>query len=226
MHCLFYTMKHKYTHILWDFNGTIYADMDASRQATNVLLKARGLKEIDTLDEMRSGFGFPVKDYYETLGFDYESERYEDIASEWIKLYSDMSERSGLCEGALEVITKLHASGYEQSIISACELKILREKLKKINISGFFNDISGTCDVNAHSKSQIALKWRECNPKAIALMIGDAPHDYEVASLIGADCVLYSGGFVSKQRLERYGVPVIDHLSEIINYVSGGGILF
>lgn len=209
----------KYTHILWDFNGTIYADMEASRQATNALLRDRGLKEIVTLDEMRQGFGFPVKDYYRTLGFDYEIESYENIAGEWTKLYSVMSERSALCEGVLDVITKLHTDGYNQSIISACELKLLQDKLKKLNISSFFNNISGTCDVNAHSKSQVALQWRACNLDAVALMIGDAPHDCEVASLIGADCILYSGGFVSESRLKLCGVPVINRFEELLDYI-------
>ena len=212
-------MKRKYTHLLWDFNGTIYADMNASRMATNCLLKSRGLKEISTLEEMRQNFGFPVKDYYEHLGFDYSAEKYEDIAAEWIKLYSVMSERAVLCEGVAEVITKLHNDGYVQSIISACEHTLLQEKLKELCIAHLFCNVSGTNDVNAHSKSQVALKWRECNPDATALMIGDTPHDYEVASLIGVDCILYSGGFVSEARLKAMGVPVIGKFDELFSYI-------
>lgn len=216
---LFKEMKHKYTHLLWDFNGTIYADMNASRMATNCLLKARGLKEISTPEEMRQKFCFPVKDYYEYLGFDYSVEKYEDIAAEWINLYLAMSEQALLCEGVADAITKLHNDGYIQSIISACEHTMLQEKLQKLGISRFFCDISGTNDVSAHSKSQVALKWRENNPDATAIMIGDTPHDYEVASLIGVDCVLYSGGFVSESRLKNIGVPIVSKFDELFNYI-------
>ena len=212
-------MKRKYTHLLWDFNGTIYADMNVSRMATNCLLKSRGLKEISTLEEMRQKFGFPVKDYYEYLGFDYNAEKYEDIAAEWIKLYSVMSESVTLCEGVAETITKLHNDGYIQSIISACEHTMLQEKMEELCIAHLFCNVSGTNDVSAHSKSQVALKWRECNPDATALMIGDTPHDYEVALLIGADCILYSGGFVSEARLRTIGVPVIGEFDELFNYI-------
>ena len=212
-------MGRKYTHLLWDFNGTIYADMEASRGATNYWLKSRGLKEISTLEDMRRGFGFPVKDYYECLGFDYSIERYEDIAEEWMKLYSVMSEQSTLCEGVLDVITKLNNEGYIQSIISACEHDLLEDKLRRLGIDYFFSNVSGTSDVSAHSKSQVALKWRELNPEAEALMIGDTPHDYEVASLIGADCVLYSGGFVSEERLNLLGVPVIRNFEELLDHI-------
>lgn len=212
-------MKRKYTHILWDFNGTIYADMNASRQATNILLKQRGLREIETLDEMRQGFGFPVKDYYKSLGFNYELEQYEGIATEWIKLYSVISEQSPLCDGVADVLTKLHNGGYNQAIISACEQSLLQKKLKTLGVADFFNNILGTNDANAHSKAQVALGWRSNNPEATAIMIGDTPHDCEVASLIGADCILYSGGFVSETRLRHLGVPVITCFDELFNYI-------
>ena len=72
----------KYTHILWDFNGTIFNDVDASRRATNILLRRYGLPEILSVDELRGRFGFPVRDYYAGRGFDFERYSYEDMAQD------------------------------------------------------------------------------------------------------------------------------------------------
>jgi phosphoglycolate phosphatase len=46
-------------------------------------------------------------------------------------------------------------------------------------------------------------------------MVGDTLHDAEVAEQCGFDCILFSGGHVSKQRLETKGKIIVDSLSEL-----------
>ena len=58
----------KYTHLFWDFNGTIFADMEAGLISTNIMLRERGIREIKDLDEYREVFNFPIKDYYRVIG--------------------------------------------------------------------------------------------------------------------------------------------------------------
>ena len=212
-------MKKKYTHILWDFNGTIFDDVDASRRATNVLLEAHGLKQIETVEQLQERFCFPVKKYYSELGFDYSAESYEDIATEWSKIYNDFSVDSGFCDGVDAVIMRLDELGYTQTVLSACESKILTEKLSALGVSSRFKNILGTDDVNAHSKAQLVDVWRKLNPNAVALVIGDTAHDLEVANIVGADCILYSGGYNSKERLSKFGCPVIDKFEEIWDFI-------
>ena len=50
----------KYTHIIWDFNGTILNDVQACIESVNVLLKARGLAEIASVEDYRAIQEFPV----------------------------------------------------------------------------------------------------------------------------------------------------------------------
>ncbi len=212
-------MKRKYTHILWDFNGTIYNDVDASRCATNALLEARGLNQIETLEQLRERFCFPVKNYYAELGFDYSAESYEDIAREWSFIYDRISCNAGFCAGVDSVIKRLADQGYIQTVISACESTILTDKLSSLRVLSRFENVFGTDNINAHSKKQLAAGWRKANPEAMALLVGDTEHDFEVAEMIGADCVLYSGGYCSKHRLNGLGCPVIDEFNEIWNYI-------
>ena len=60
----------KYKHILWDWNGTLLDDMWLCVESLNRILKKR---ERPPLDEKtyKETFSFPVKKYYETLGFDF-----------------------------------------------------------------------------------------------------------------------------------------------------------
>ena len=52
-----------------------------------------------------------------------------------------------------------------------------------------------------------------------ALFIGDTDHDYETSHILGCNCILFSGGHMSRNKLEKYGVPVVDQISDILNYL-------
>jgi phosphoglycolate phosphatase len=51
-------------------------------------------------------------------------------------------------------------------------------------------------------------------------MIGDTLHDAEVSEECGFNCILFSGGHVSKQRLETKGKKIINSLSELKQIVA------
>lgn len=52
------------------------------------------------------------------------------------------------------------------------------------------------------------------------LYIGDTVHDYETASDLGVDCILFSGGQQSPKLLKRCGVPVYDTFADIANQLT------
>ena len=75
-------------------------------------------------------------------------------------------------------------------------------------------------NIHARSKLALAYEWVEKNPGARVLMIGDTTHDFETAEALGADCVLYAGGHQCRAKLEKCGCPVIDHISEIVDFLK------
>ena len=81
----------KYTHVFWDFNGTILADMQAGMESTNEMLSSRELPVIPSLEVYRTIFDFPIKEYYRGLGFDFAKESYEVLAPVWVDLYNEKS---------------------------------------------------------------------------------------------------------------------------------------
>jgi phosphoglycolate phosphatase len=46
-------------------------------------------------------------------------------------------------------------------------------------------------------------------------MVGDTLHDAEVAEHCGFNCILYTGGHVSRQRLETKNLRIIDKLETL-----------
>ena len=84
-------------------------------------------------------------------------------------------------------------------------------------ISHFFDGIFGIKDNYAREKVTLGKQVVEnlgLNPSE-CLMIGDTLHDAEVAEQCGFNCILFSGGHVSKQRLETKNRKIVDSLSEL-----------
>ena len=77
-----------YKNIIWDWNGTLLNDAFACIYAMNVILRDHGLPQMDETKYMEV-FGFPVKEYYKVLGFDFSKVVWEDVAQSFIDIYKD-----------------------------------------------------------------------------------------------------------------------------------------
>ena len=210
----------KYTHLFWDFNGTILADMVAGMESTNEMLASRNLPVIPGVDAYREIFDFPIKDYYAGLGFDFEKESYEVLAPIWVELYNEKSKLSRLNEGVAEVVARVRELGLSQVVFSATEREMLLRQLGELELVEPFDEIIGLDNIHAESKTHLARKWRAEHPDAVILYVGDTVHDAENARILQADCLLYTGGHQSRKRLSRCGFPMIDHIAEILDHLK------
>ena len=211
----------KYTHIVWDFNGTLLNDISAGIDAVNVMLEKRGLDTIGSVEAYRELFCFPIIEYYAKLGFDFEKEDYYTVlAPEWVEMYLENYRSSPLTEHAVQTLQTLGEMGYVQILLSATELQMLKNQLKGLGLEQYFEEVCGLDNIHAGSKLDAAVAWRAQHPDAVALFVGDTVHDFDVASAVGADCVLYSQGHQSREQLSSCGCRMIDDLSELIDLLS------
>lgn len=206
----------KYTHILWDFNGTLLDDVGTGIVSINALLSSRGLRTLGGVEEYHEVFGFPIIDYYKRLGFDFDAEPYDKIAHEWVKLYLHHVKEAPLFEGALDVLDTIKESGVPQIILSATEKEMLEGQLSSLGIRGYFSEVLGLDNVYAHGKIDIGKEWMERTRPERALLIGDTEHDFEVARAIGAECVLVACGHRPRKALESCGTTVVGNIKEIV----------
>ena len=191
-----------YTHVLWDFNGTLLDDVRAGMDSANRLLTAHGLAPLVSLDAYRAEFGFPIKDYYRRLGFDFEKTPYEELAREWVPYYLDCSRSTGLAADAEEALRTCEALGLSQVVLSASERDMLEGQIEALGIRPYLAEVLGLNNIHAHSKEHVGMEWRQRHPTARALLVGDTLHDASVARAIGADCILLACGHQSRVRLE------------------------
>ena len=206
-------MKKRYTHVIWDFNGTILSDMQAGIDSTNEMLAARGLPLLQSIEQYRGMFDFPVKDYYRRLGFDLEKEDYHTcLAPLWVSLYLEKSKSSPLFDGVQPLVAALRQAGIRQSILSASQKEMMLEQLKERGALLWFDEIWGNDSIHAYGKEGLAAAWRAAHPQDVAVVLGDTTHDLDVARAIGADCILIAAGHHSAEKLTACGVPVVEDL--------------
>ncbi len=211
--------KMKYSHIVWDFNGTILDDVRTGIISVNTLLSARGLNTIDSVEEYHRVFGFPIIEYYKRLGFDFDAEPYDKIAHEWVALYLENVKHAPLCPGVREILEEISSLGIPQMILSATEKDMLESQLSELVIRDYFSDVLGLDNIYAHSKVELGMAWMDKVKPRRALFIGDTEHDAKTAKSMGVECVLISGGHQSDEKLAECGVPVLKNLLEIKKFL-------
>ena len=209
----------KYTHIIWDFNGTVLDDLDICIESVNTLLRARGIKELESREAYRSVFGFPIIKYYEKIGFDFSKESFSTVAVEWVDQYMSRVPNAKTNVGVTEMLEAIRKNGAKNILISATELNMLKKQLSMLGISHLFDEVYGLDNIHAQHKVELAKEWRRANPSAKAVFVGDTDHDFESATAIGVECVLFADGHQSKEALSSFGCPMIESIGELSNII-------
>jgi len=203
--------------IIWDWNGTLLNDSGLAVQTMNQMLERRGLPML-SVDDYKSVFTFPVKDYYQKIGFDFQKEPFEIPALEFIDCYNSRVKECCLQKDTLRVLKYFRSIDVKQYILSAMEQVVLDNCLRHYQINGFFEYVSGLDNIYAVSKIENGHRLiAELGLYASELvLIGDTVYDFEVATELGCQCVLIADGHQSKEVLQATGALVINSISELL----------
>ena len=207
-----------YSHIIWDWNGTLLDDIDLCLQIINSLLENRSLPNI-TRELYLNVFGFPVQDYYQKLGFNFAREPFESISTEFITAYENGRPNCRLMPGARTTLETLTSKGFLQSILSASKQTYLKQAVVEYGIQSHFNSINGLDNHHAAGKLGIAKQYLTSQNQNSMLLIGDTLHDAEIARILAIDCWLIPNGHQSRHRLISAEVPLVDSVSDIMDLI-------
>ncbi|MFT5750233.1 MAG: phosphoglycolate phosphatase [Ancylomarina sp.] len=207
----------RYKAIIWDYNGTLLNDIEIGIESINAMLIKRALPLL-TSESYREVFTFPVKDYYEKIGFDFQKEDWAITAQEFITNYTKRLPQSDIFPEARVLLDLFKQQGKKQFILSAMEMNMLKDSTQELNIQGFFNEISGINDIYASSKIENGknLFHKHQLKTEDVCLFGDTTHDYEVAQSLGCQCYLIATGHQSFEKLKATGCPnIINSLKDI-----------
>ena len=200
-------------HVIWDWNGTLVDDAWLCVEIINELLVRRGLAPI-TPCKYSAVFRFPLRIYYQRVGFDLEREDFATLGDEFNILYSQRLYESRLREGACKVLAALGRNGIGQSLLSASNEVDLEEMVAHYGLRSHFVAVAGVDNGLGEGKIERGRRHlAELNYRADEiLLVGDTLHDIEVAAALGVHCVLLPSGHQSRRRLEFGECAVVDGL--------------
>ncbi|MFI9273579.1 HAD family hydrolase [Kitasatospora sp. NPDC052896] len=208
------------THIVWDWNGTLYHDTEAVLAASNAAFAELGHAPL-TLERYRELYEVPVPRFYQrVLGYQPSGAQWERLDAVFQEHYSRLRGGCGLTEGATELLAAWAAEDGTQSLLSMYEHERLLPVVHGFGIQRHFLRVDGRRGPSHGQKAaslvrHLAALGPEVSP-ARTVLIGDAADDALAAREAGAHAVLYTGGSQARARLEPVGVPVVDTLAEAV----------
>ncbi len=210
----------KYTHIIWDWNGTLLNDIGASLASVNDMLERRNMPHI-TIDYYKECIGVPISRFYERV-FNLENEDYPMLLKEYNEGYLYHLSACGLTDGAKAAIAYFAENGIKQAVVSSSNNEQLKANIFKFGLEKCFDDVLGAADFLADSKIERAVAYLEKSgaKRGEVLVVGDLWHDAEMAADLGADCVLLTSGHEHIDRLKAADAVLADTLLELISFVK------
>jgi phosphoglycolate phosphatase len=160
------------------------------------------------------------------MGFDFTQKSFDAVSTRYISEYNRRRFECQLQPFTRESLDRLSAAGLAQSVLSAYREDSLREAVANYGLAGFFSHLSGLDNIRAEGKldrGRAHLRTLDLHeaPHTV-LLIGDTAHDHEVATAIGADCLLLHHGHMHPGRLDDLGAPLVATLPEAVEHVLRG----
>jgi phosphoglycolate phosphatase-like HAD superfamily hydrolase len=213
------------THVVWDWNGTLFDDVDAVVGATSEIFAPYGLGPFD-LAGFRAFYTRPVWVAYERLlGRALEDGEWEQLDQAWHDSYHRLMDSCGLAVDARPTIDALTAAGHTQSLLSMWLHERLVPTVSQLGLAPAFRRVDGLRPEQAdqpggHKAGYLVrhLGTLGVDPREV-IMIGDSVDDALAARQTGARAVLYAGGMQGRADLERLGVPIVDRLADFVAHV-------
>ena len=204
------TQFEKYTHLIWDWNGTLIDDVPMNIQIMNEQLQLENLPEL-TLERHQAIFGFPLLAFYQELGFEWSESSFDEVSLEFMQEYEARKSACDLHPACRNFLYHWYNEGKRQSILSAYKQSYLEDSLQRFRIQHLFEYVVGA--ENHRGDGKIAEGKRLLQdigrPAEEIALIGDTIHDFEVAEAIGIDCFLVTSGNQSMQRLRETTATII-----------------
>ena len=200
-------------HIVWDWNGTLFDDLEVVVRSVNHGLKGFGAVAID-LDGYRSHYTRPVKLFYDRLiGREITPEEWLTVDRVFHDAYREALAEVRLTADAHEALMTVAAGGHTQSLLSMFPHRDLIPLIERIGISGFFDRIDG---LSEGSPGDLKAGYLERHLRQLivgedpgsVVVIGDTPDDAIAASHVGARPILYDGGSHHRSDLEATGAEL------------------
>ena len=203
--------------VILDWNGTVLDDVALCVDLLNELLTECNHPAVDRSRYLEI-FDFPIKEYYKRAGFDFSKESYEELADRYMPRYLSRYEAESVVYPDVQsFLTRCREEGIITAVLSVTRHDYLVDQVARLGLRDSFDYVVGQGDHYGGGKEVLAdeLIMRMGVSVDEVLFVGDTTHDHEVASSVGAGCILISHGHQSRRRLQEITAQVVDSFDEI-----------
>ncbi len=190
-------------HVIWDWNGTLFNDMDTVMVALSQIMTKYSLKPLSR-EQYLEHFGFPIVDFYKKVGFNLTDVDFNTVSEEFHKVYAEHIHLSQIFTGAENTLSLVKKLNLKQSVLTAAFQNHIEYWLNKYNLEKYFDHVFGLSDKLAHSKmarGEELMRASGSTPER-TLLLGDTDHDLEVGQHLGVKVILLTQGHQCPQRLK------------------------
>ncbi len=201
-------------HIVWDWNGTLFNDIEITAQYNIDCLKKAGRSGL-SIEDIRHNHTRPLSEFFELLlGHPLSAEELAVFIDGYSEVYDPIMYDLPLQDDALQALDKIKAAGGSQSILSMAPHDELVSLVRHNGIYERFERVEGATNMAREFKVD-ALR-EHCDRLGVdpaqVCVIGDTIDDFDAATGVGASSVLVSTGMHTHERLVETGAPVATSL--------------
>ena len=201
-------------HVIWDWNGTLFDDLDLIVEAVNAAIHPFGKPPIDHAT-YATHYTRPVSLFYEALlGRTVGPSEMERIDELFHEAYFEWYDRASLAEDAEAAIARAADAGATQSIASMLRHDRLVTAVRDEGVDTAMLAVDGHRGTAGETKAQHLShhvdQLRSLYPLdgRRMVLIGDITDDADAAAAVGIECVLVDAGSQEREALVGTGVAV------------------
>ncbi|MBQ5602626.1 MAG: HAD hydrolase-like protein [Clostridia bacterium] len=213
----------KYSHVLFDLDGTITEPFEGITKAVQYSLRKFGI-EVDDLNELRSFIGPPL---FESFRNFYGMSKEESVKA--VEYYREYYVPTGIYEcsvypGVEEMLKKLSESPCKVILATSKPEPMAITVLSHFGLDKYFDLICGATLDESRTKKELvvayALENTNVQDKSSAIMIGDRKFDVEGAAACGISTIGVTYGHGGLKELEEAGaIMTFDDAFSLTDYL-------
>jgi phosphoglycolate phosphatase-like HAD superfamily hydrolase len=208
-------------HVIWDWNGTLLADVHAVVEATAASLAVMGEPGIG-LEQYRSTFRRPLRRFYEDLvGRPVDDAEWARANAAFGTHYLGVEPGLPLADGATDALERFADAGLGQSVLSMLAHDALHATLGRRGLHDWFARIDGDHHHDGRSKAEalaVHLDVLGLDPARVVL-VGDTLDDAAATAAVGSACVLVAEHSTHHEADLRTVAPAVTTLPEAVDHV-------
>jgi phosphoglycolate phosphatase-like HAD superfamily hydrolase len=209
-------------HVVWDWNGTLLADVHLVVDATAASLAVVGVDAGIDLGRYRSTFRRPLRGFYEDLvGRSVDDAEWARVNAAFGEHYLGREPALPLADGAESALERFADAELGQSVLSMLAHDELHATLGRRGLHDWFARVDGDHHHDGRSKAAALAAHLDVlglDPARVVL-IGDTLDDAAASTAVGSACVLVAEHSTHHEADLRTVAPAVATLPEAVEHV-------